>query len=94
MLTGHAATAELVHTPTESATVASGLLGMIRRLYCGLHGHDNLMHFEKHRMYLQCVSCGHTTPGWSLTEPPPRVVSEEAPQPLARPHLISARRIA
>jgi hypothetical protein len=69
----------------------------LRQLYCGLHGHDNLLQFGKDRMYLQCVSCGHETAGWELGDlPRPTIVARvdahrHAP---ARPHLVSARRIA
>ena len=38
----------------------------LRQFICGLHGHDALLHFEKGRMSLQCVSCGYETPGWDL----------------------------
>ena len=38
----------------------------IRQFFCGLQGHDALLHFEKTRVSLQCVSCGYETPGWEL----------------------------
>ena len=63
---------------------------------CGLRGHDNLMQFEKDRVYLQCASCGHETPGWMLTEAAPRLVlrGDARRHALTRPHLVTARRIA
>ena len=68
----------------------------IRHRLCSLHGHDNLMHFEKDRVFLQCASCGHETPGWVLTEAAPRIVlrGDARRHMLVRPHLVSARRIA
>jgi hypothetical protein len=33
---------------------------------CGLGGHAMAMRFEKTRMSLQCLSCGHNTPGWTI----------------------------
>ena len=68
----------------------------IKETYCGLHGHDSLMQFEKERMFLRCASCGHETPGWSLTEEAPKIVLRGDPRrhALARPRLVSARRIA
>jgi hypothetical protein len=76
----------------------------VRQMVCGLHGHDSLLHFERDRMYLRCVSCGHETPGWELNEEAQNPVSrtaaaraEAAAQPLAPPHpvqLISERRVA
>jgi hypothetical protein len=38
----------------------------IRQFFCGLQGHDALVHFDKTRISLQCVSCGYETPGWDL----------------------------
>jgi hypothetical protein len=68
----------------------------IKETYCGLHGHDTLMQFEKERMFLRCTSCGHETPGWMLTESAPKTVLRGDPrrQSLAHPRLVGARRIA
>ena len=68
----------------------------VRQAFCGLRGHDTLLHFEDERMALRCVSCGHETPGWELNEIPPTVtVRGDARRHLiARPQLISERRIA
>ena len=76
--------------------IGARVLSWLRQAYCGLHGHDNLMQFEKDRMFLQCVSCGRETPGWELTEAPPqvRVNGDARRHAMLRPHLVSARRIA
>jgi hypothetical protein len=68
----------------------------LRQLICGLHGHDTLLHFDKDRMSLQCVSCGHETPGWELNEVPPTVTirGDARRHTIPRPRLVSARRIA
>lgn len=69
----------------------------LRQAYCGLHGHDNLLQFEKERMFLRCVSCGHQTPGWELSDMPRptiRLRGDARHHALARPHLVKARRIA
>jgi hypothetical protein len=101
----------VTHLPRQSATqplptgraeeapqsVATRVLDWLRQGYCGLHGHDTMLHFEKERMFLQCVSCGHRTPGWELTEishPPVTVRAEPARHAVLRPHLVSERRIA
>ena len=68
----------------------------LRQMYCGLHGHDSLLHFEHERISLRCASCGYETPGWALNEVPPTVTirgdaRRHAP---ARPQLVSVRRIA
>jgi hypothetical protein len=72
------------------------ILAWLKQMYCGLHGHDNLMHFEKDRVFLQCASCGHQTPGWTLTETAPRVLfhGDARRHAIAKPQLVRARRIA
>jgi len=72
------------------------VIDRLRQMVCGLHGHDTLLQFEQDRMYLRCVSCGHQTPGWELNETPPTVTlrGDARHHRLARPQLISARRIA
>lgn len=49
----------------------TAFVAWLRRLLCGLHGHDALPQFERDRMYLRCVSCGHETAGWDLKDPTP-----------------------
>ena len=71
------------------------LLDSLRQIWCGMHGHDTLLHFEHGRMSLRCVSCGHETPGWELNQTPPTVtIHGDARRHMLRPQLISARRIA
>jgi len=31
---------------------------------CAVQGHNLLLHFETHRLSLQCATCGWDTPGW------------------------------
>jgi hypothetical protein len=68
----------------------------LRQAFCGLHGHDTLLHFEDERMSLRCVSCGHETPGWELNEVPPTVTvrGDARRHVIARPQLVKERRIA
>jgi hypothetical protein len=72
------------------------VMDWMRQTFCGIHGHDTMLHFEQGRMSLRCVSCGHETPGWSLNEVPPTVTIRGDARRLAihRPHLIATRRIA
>jgi hypothetical protein len=76
--------------------ISTAIVARVRQLFCGMHGHDDLLQFEQDRMFLRCVSCGHESPGWELTEAPP-VVTERGDarrQALVRPQLVDARRIA
>jgi hypothetical protein len=71
------------------------VMDRVRQAFCGLHGHDTMLHFEHGRMSLQCVSCGHETPGWELNETPPTVtIRGDARRHMLRPQLVGARRIA
>ena len=81
---------------THAHTDGLGVLDRVRQMFCGLHGHDTLLHFEQDRMSLRCVSCGHETPGWELTEARPTVTvrGDARRTTMHRPHLVSARRIA
>ena len=49
-------------TRAMAFAAAEGLL----QASCGLGGHTMLMRFDKTRMSLQCLSCGHNTPGWTI----------------------------
>ena len=86
--------------PTTARSAPSGgfarVMELLGQTFCGLRGHDTLLHFEDERMSLRCVSCGHETPGWELNEVPPRVTvrGDARRHSMARPQLISARRIA
>ena len=40
----------------------------IHQRLCGVYGHSMVRHFESTKLSLECVSCGHRTPGWDLTE--------------------------
>jgi hypothetical protein len=82
--------------PAHAAGLGGRVMDWLRQMFCGLHGHDTMLHFEQERMSLRCVSCGHETPGWALNEVPPTVTirGDNRRHALARPQLISARRIA
>jgi len=92
---GEAVTA-LTQTNHADEGMGSRAMRWMREMYCGLHGHDNLVQFEKDRMFLQCASCGHETPGWALSEVAHPVVRArtEVRRAVMRPRLVSARRIA
>jgi hypothetical protein len=41
-------------------------MASFRRFICAVRGHEEYLQFEKNRVYLQCVACGHETPGWTV----------------------------
>ena len=81
---------------TQGEGFGERVLDRLRHLVCGLHGHDALLQFDHGRMFLRCVSCGHETPGWEVTDVQPTVTAQVAQrhQPMACPQLITERRIA
>ena len=75
--------------------LGTAVVAKVKQMFCGMHGHDNLLQFERDRMFLRCVSCGHESPGWELTETPPTVteVGDASRHAIVRP-LVGIRRIA
>src|SRR5262245_2828852 len=41
-------------------------MGTFKRLVCAIRGHEEYLHFEKNRVYLECVACGYESPGWTI----------------------------
>jgi hypothetical protein len=74
--------------------VVARTLAWVRQVYCGLHGHELYMHFGASRLFLECVSCGHESPGWDLNQAPPKTAlrGDVQQHPVTRPHLVGARR--
>jgi hypothetical protein len=71
-----------VNGPTGlPAGLLARAVDQVRQFFCGLHGHDALLHFEQSRMSLQCTTCGYETPGWDLTTAPAHT---DAVQPVPR----------
>lgn len=91
-------TAKLAERDAQHAAAGIGarLFTWMKQSYCGLHGHDALMQFEKDRVFLQCTSCGHETPGWELTEAAPRLLlrGDMRRHRIPNPHFVDTRRIA
>ncbi len=58
---------------TAPAKAFSRIWRQMQSMFCSLHGHDSLLHFDQNRIYLRCASCGHETPGWELDERRPRI---------------------
>jgi hypothetical protein len=51
---------------SRARAMAIAVAEILLRARCGLGGHAMAMRFEKTRMSLQCLGCGHTTPGWTI----------------------------
>lgn len=58
-------------------------MGSLKRFICALRGHENYRHFEKNRVYLQCVSCGHESAGWTIDTRNPVLRFQSRPAPFS-----------
>lgn len=90
-------------TQQSTARARSSQAGFVARIiesmseiFCGVQGHDNLMRFEQNRMFLECASCGHKSPGWTITKTQPKSAfrGDARRHVMPRPHLIPTRRVA
>jgi hypothetical protein len=50
----------------RARAMAIAVAEVLLQARCGLGGHAMAMRFEKTRMSLQCMGCGHNTPGWTI----------------------------
>jgi hypothetical protein len=48
-------------------------LRRVGQMLCGLRGHDVVRHYERDRVALQCASCGHVSPGWTVSGSTPQL---------------------
>lgn len=56
----------LVSKVSRVTAVPMQVAGRVFQAVCGLGGHSMVHRFEPNRMFLECMSCGHTTPGWTI----------------------------
>jgi hypothetical protein len=58
---------------TTSAHIVTRVLRaaarLFARLWCGVHGHLILLHFEPNKLSLQCGLCGYESEGWEVGRP-------------------------
>lgn len=61
----------------------SAIARQVARMWCGVHGHLIMLHFEPNKLSLQCSLCGYETEGWEVGRP--MTARREANNPQARP---------
>jgi NAD-dependent SIR2 family protein deacetylase len=83
-------TATGMHTQTGESMVNGAMWRRINQFFCGLRGHDSVLHFEGKRVNMRCTSCGHDTPGWDVSGrgPQPRYEGDARRHALVRPRLV------
>jgi hypothetical protein len=74
---------EALATPSFAARFFSAIAGQFARLWCGMHGHLIMLHFEPNKLSLQCSMCGYETEGWEVGRP--MTARRQANNPQARP---------
>ena len=70
-------------TPHLFVRIVSTIAGQFARIWCGLHGHLIMLHFEPNKLSLQCSLCGYETEGWEVGRP--MTARRQANNPQARP---------
>jgi len=65
-----AAAAEITYEKASGAVARA--FSRLGQVFCGLSGHDAVLHFEGNRVMMRCTSCGHDTPGWEISGRGPR----------------------
>ena len=55
----------------------------LARLWCALHGHVILLHFEPNKLSLHCALCGYESEGWEVGHP--AAARRQVSAPRARP---------
>jgi hypothetical protein len=69
--------------PGLMVRVWSTIARQLARMWCGMHGHLIMLHFEPNKLSLQCSLCGYETDGWEVGRP--MTARREANNPQARP---------
>ena len=80
---------------SSEATASNGgfvgrIISRLGQTFCGLRGHDAILHYEGNRVMMRCTSCGHDTPGWEVSGRGPRRRFEGDPHRhlLSKPRLV------
>jgi hypothetical protein len=56
-------------SPNLMTRVIGAIARQLARLWCGMHGHLILLHFEPNKLSLQCGLCGYESEGWEVGRP-------------------------
>lgn len=57
---------------TRGSALVARAVTRLGQVFCGMRGHDAVLHFEPNRVMMRCTSCGHDTPGWEIGGRGPR----------------------
>ncbi len=80
---------------TGDESLLNRAMSRASQIFCGLRGHDSVLHFEGKRVMMRCTSCGHDSPGWEVTGRAPRQRFEgDARRHVLVPHRLVLRKSA
>ena len=57
---------------TGDESLLNRAMSRVSQIFCGMRGHDAVLHFEGKRVMMRCTSCGHDSPGWEVSGRAPR----------------------
>ncbi|HKY22823.1 MAG TPA: hypothetical protein VJM31_16535 [Vicinamibacterales bacterium] len=72
-----------VAAPSAFSRILSAIANQLARVWCGMHGHLILLHFEPNKLSLQCGLCGYESEGWEVGRP--MTARRQVNNPQARP---------
>ncbi len=79
----------------DGESLMNRAMARVGQFFCGLRGHDSVLHFEGKRVNMRCTSCGHDTPGWDVSGRGPRQRYEgDARRHVLVPHRLVMRKTA
>jgi hypothetical protein len=56
-------------SPSLLRRIMRAISRQFARIWCGMHGHLILLHFEPNKLSLQCALCGYASEGWEVGRP-------------------------
>jgi hypothetical protein len=60
----------VIHTISGAVSrLFDALMRQLARVWCGVHGHVVMLHFQPEKLSLQCSLCGYETEGWEVGRP-------------------------
>ena len=71
-LTATTATLGQESITTGDESLLNRAMSRVSQIFCGMRGHDAVLHFEGKRVMMRCTSCGHDSPGWEVSGRAPR----------------------
>ena len=63
---GHATALNSALRSASHSSLINRLTRRAGQLWCGLHGHDQMLEYGPSRVFLRCATCDHESPGWKI----------------------------